>query len=132
MVHIWDLWFPEAGATGVSFARGRLDRTDLVWVHAAPPVLDVEVRTLGGERVAHGADLRRTADSPVALLRLDGTSVVRDDRWPVADDLGSPVILPGGEVGILRCRGCGLWARATQTVFGEGSAHRPLALVGEL
>lgn len=29
------------------------------------------------------------------------------------------------------CRGCGLWERATQAVFGEGSAHRPLALVGE-
>lgn len=26
---------------------------------------------------------------------------MRDDRWPQPDDLGSPVILPGGEVGIL-------------------------------
>jgi DNA polymerase len=29
------------------------------------------------------------------------------------------------------CRACGLWARATQTVFGEGPAHAPLMLVGE-
>ena len=29
------------------------------------------------------------------------------------------------------CRACPLWQRATQTVFGEGTAHAPLFLVGE-
>jgi uracil-DNA glycosylase family protein len=29
------------------------------------------------------------------------------------------------------CRGCGLWQRATQTVFGEGSPGASLMLVGE-
>ena len=29
------------------------------------------------------------------------------------------------------CRGCPLWADATQTVFGEGSRSAPLVLVGE-
>jgi uracil-DNA glycosylase len=29
------------------------------------------------------------------------------------------------------CRGCDLYARATQTVFGEGRVHAPLMLVGE-
>jgi uracil-DNA glycosylase len=29
------------------------------------------------------------------------------------------------------CRGCELWAPATQTVFGEGAAHARLMLVGE-
>lgn len=29
------------------------------------------------------------------------------------------------------CRACDLWARATQTVFGEGPTHAPLMLVGE-
>lgn len=29
------------------------------------------------------------------------------------------------------CRGCPLYARATQTVFGEGPPHAPLVLVGE-
>ncbi len=29
------------------------------------------------------------------------------------------------------CRNCPLWARATQTVFGEGAAHAPILLVGE-
>ncbi len=31
----------------------------------------------------------------------------------------------------LGCRACDLWARATQTVFGEGDQGRPLMLVGE-
>jgi uracil-DNA glycosylase len=30
-----------------------------------------------------------------------------------------------------KCRGCPLWQRATQTVFGDGRAHAPLFLVGE-
>lgn len=29
------------------------------------------------------------------------------------------------------CRGCDLWARATQTVFGEGANHASLMMVGE-
>lgn len=31
----------------------------------------------------------------------------------------------------LGCRACGLWARATQTVFGEGSPRARLLIVGE-
>jgi len=30
---LWDLWHPDAGATGVPFARGRLNPTDVLWVH---------------------------------------------------------------------------------------------------
>lgn len=30
------------------------------------------------------------------------------------------------------CQGCGLYAQATQTVFGEGDAHAALVLVGEV
>ncbi len=29
------------------------------------------------------------------------------------------------------CRGCALWERATQTVFGEGTVHAEIVLVGE-
>lgn len=29
------------------------------------------------------------------------------------------------------CRGCDLWQRGTQTVFGEGSAHARIVMVGE-
>jgi hypothetical protein len=34
------------------------------------------------------------------LAVADG-QVVREDRWPGADDIGALVILPGGEVGTL-------------------------------
>ena len=30
-----------------------------------------------------------------------------------------------------RCKGCDLWQRATQTVFGEGATHARIMLVGE-
>lgn len=43
---------------------------------------------------------------------------------------------PTGDLAALRaaasgCQGCDLYARATQTVFGAGSDHGPLMLVGE-
>ena len=38
---VWDLWYPQAAAQGLSFARGRLAATDVLLVHAAPPLLDV-------------------------------------------------------------------------------------------
>src|SRR2546429_9970868 len=51
---LWELWYPEAGATGVSIARGRLNPTDVLWIHAAPTTLEVAVRTAGGRVVAAG------------------------------------------------------------------------------
>ena len=57
---LWDLWYPEAGATGVPIARGRLNPTDVLWIHAAPPTLEVTVRTEGGRVVATGKSLIRS------------------------------------------------------------------------
>jgi hypothetical protein len=99
---IWDLWYPNAAAQGLSFARGRLDPTDVILVHAAPDALRVEVRDDDGRRLAFGDQLARTADRPMARLRRDGDRISREDLWPRQDDIGRPVILPGGEVGILR------------------------------
>lgn len=98
----WDLWFPDSGATGLSFARGRMDSTDVLWVHAAPPSLNVTVRD-GEERVlASGEQLQRQGERlPLTRLSRRGSTVEREDRWPVQTDLGSLVILPGGEVGRL-------------------------------
>jgi len=79
MIEIWDLWFPNAGATGLSFARCRVGAdaaADRVLVHAAPRRLEVTVRD------EHG-------------------TIELADHWPDQDDLGRLVILPGGEVGIL-------------------------------
>jgi hypothetical protein len=98
---IWDLWFPHAAATGMSFARGRLDATDVLLVHAAPEVLDVAVCNDDGRLLAQGRELLRTAERPMARLTVRGGQIERLDLWPEAEDIGRPVILPGGEVGIL-------------------------------
>ena len=98
---LWDLWFPQAGATGVSFARGRLDTTNVLLVHAPPPMLTVEVRSPTGRQLAIGQDLPQTADRPMARLTRHGARIVREDLWPTAKDIGRMVILPGGEVGQL-------------------------------
>lgn len=99
---IWDLWFPNVAAQGLSFARGRLDSTDVLLVHAAPETLRVEVRDDDGNRLAFADGLTRTADRPIARLTRSGTGITRLDLWPEPDDIGRPVILPGGEVGILK------------------------------
>jgi hypothetical protein len=99
---IWDLWFPNAAAQGLPFARGRLDHTDILLVHAAPDTLRVEVRADSGELLAAGQALERTADRPMTRLTRDGHRIRREDLWPEAQDIGRPVILAGGEVGILR------------------------------
>src|SRR5690349_16639554 len=39
--------------------------------------------------------------------------------------------IDGARAQAARCTGCDLYARATQTVFGEGRARSPLMLVGE-
>ncbi len=99
---IWDLWIPDAAAQGVLFARGRLKATQVLLVHAAPEKLSIEV--YDGSRVilAQGSNLMRTADTPIAQLKLQGKQVTREDIWPTASEIGLPVILAGGEVGILQ------------------------------
>jgi hypothetical protein len=101
-VQTWELWYPAAAATGLEFARGRLDATDVLWVHAAPDRLAVTVREGDDRVIARGEPLQRAGPYlPMTRLFLHGAEVRRDDRWPTADDLGSLVILPGGEVGTL-------------------------------
>src|SRR5919106_4033008 len=101
-VQTWELWYPAAAATGMEFARGRLDATEVLWVHAAPDRLAVTVREGDDRVIARGEALERQGRYlPMTRLSLNGTEVRREDRWPTADDLGSLVILPGGEVGTL-------------------------------
>ena len=98
----WELWFPEAGATGLEFARARIDPAHVLWVHAAPPNLAVTVRDGDDAVVARGEPLRRSGEQlPLTRLERHGDRVTREDRWPTDADLGSLVILPGGEVGTL-------------------------------
>jgi hypothetical protein len=98
---IWELWIPGVGARGASFARGRMAAATEVLVHAVPDALDVDVFDDNGTRLVSARNLPRTASTPMARLTVDGTSITRTDIWPEASDEGLPVILMGGEIGIL-------------------------------
>lgn len=39
--------------------------------------------------------------SPITLLVLDGDRCQRSEIWPTEEHVGLPVLLPGGEVGLL-------------------------------
>lgn len=99
---VWDLWYPDAAAQGLPFARGRMDETDVLLVHAAPESLDVAVRSGDGRLLAEGKGLPRTADRPMARLTVRGDQIEREDLWPEEADLERLVILPGGKVGVLQ------------------------------
>jgi len=98
----WEVWYPLAAATGLLISRGQVDRTDTIILHAAPDVVTVDVSDQRGMRLAHGADLARTQESPMCRLRRRGNSIEREDIWPTDADAGSTVLLPGGEAGILK------------------------------
>ncbi len=57
----------------------------------------------GDDRVvARGEALAAPAATcPMTRLALEGEAITREDRWPTEADLGTVVILPGGEAGIL-------------------------------
>ena len=101
-LHTWEIWYPGAAATGLPIARARIDPTDVVWAHSVPRKLAVTVRQ-GDDRVlARGEPLERAGDYlPMTRLTRDGDRITREDRWPTDADLGSIVILPGGEAGVL-------------------------------
>ena len=99
---VWDLWIPDVGATGISFARGRLDATNVIIVHAVPEKLNVEVCDDQGNVLARGENLPRTTNSPMARLRRQGNKITREDIWPTEADYGTLVIVAGGEVGTLQ------------------------------
>ena len=101
-VQTWELWYPDAGNTGLPFARARIDPTEVLWVHAAPPVVAATVRMGDSRVVARGERLERAGKRyPMTRLICGEGRLSREDRWPTDADLGTPVILPGGEVGVL-------------------------------
>lgn len=100
--HVWHLRSPDGGSLGLEFLRARIAPVDRVLVHAAPDRLDAEVLENGSRLLASGTQLTATEDTPMARLLLDGVRILREAVWPTQDDLGSVVLLPGGEAGVLR------------------------------
>ncbi len=99
--HIWEIRTPDGGANGLEFARGRMDAHDIVLAHALPTEIDVTVRDEDGNLVAYATHLHDDAMTPMARLQIEGSRVLRENYWPSGTDIGTPVILCGGEVGIL-------------------------------
>ena len=57
----------------------------------------------GNDKVVARADLERRGEySPMTLIELEGPRMRRREVWPTADMYGLPVLLAGGEVGILQ------------------------------
>ena len=101
-LHYWEVWYPKATATGMLVARCRIDPTERVILHAAPKFISVDVYDDDRVLIARGKNLERTLESPMCELRIEGLSVVRKDLWPTDADVGTTVLLPGGEAGILK------------------------------
>src|SRR2546429_8065267 len=100
--YVWELRNPDGGAMGLEFARGASSPTDVILVHATPSRLNVEVRTWEGELVAVGRNLTHDEVAPMSKLTISGGKVTRENLCPEDGAVGTPVLLPGGEVGILK------------------------------
>jgi hypothetical protein len=101
----WEIWFPQAGATGLPFARCRVAKEvagNRVLVHAAPPVMSVTVRDESGTVTAQGDNLGPREPGPMSFLNRRGEAITLENGWPSERDLGRLVLLPGGEAGILK------------------------------
>lgn len=100
---LWNLRSNDGGMTGLEFARClTASGFDRVLIHAAPAKLSVEVATTSGEVVARG-DAQREGDySPMTLVTLGPDGVSRSEVWPTSEYLGLPVLLSGGETGLLQ------------------------------
>jgi hypothetical protein len=98
----WNLRSRDGGMEGLEFARcitaGGCARA---FVHAAPSLARMEVIADDGQLVAKGDADREGPYSPMTLLVLEGGRILRSEVWPADEHLGLPVILAGGEVGIL-------------------------------
>ncbi len=101
-IHIWEIRNPDGGGSGLEVARARMEPHDDVLGHSLSERVDVEVYDGDGTLVAKAGDLSSEVSSPMSRLRVRGNTIERENVWPDESDLEKPVILPGGEVGILK------------------------------
>jgi hypothetical protein len=98
---IWEIRNPDGASMGLEFARARLDGYARLLVHAAPSRVDVDVRDGEGTQLASATGLEAEGATPMSRMTVRDGSIHRENVWPDESDVGLPVILPGGEVGIL-------------------------------
>ena len=98
----WELRSRDGGMNGLEFCRSTTaSGFSRVLVHAAPAQLGVTV-VADDDTVVLRGDADRDGDySPITLLELDSGGVRRTEVWPGPELYGLPVLLPGGEVGVL-------------------------------
>ena len=98
----WELRSRDGGMNGLEFARATTaSGFSRVLVHAAPAQLQLTI-VADDDTVVLRADAGRDgAYSPVTLLELNDGRVRRSEVWPGPELYGLPVLLPGGEVGVL-------------------------------
>ena len=98
----WTIRSADGGMNGLEFTRattaGGFSR---VLIHAAPSQMQVEIRGDDDQLVARGDMERQGEYSPMTLLILDGDALHREEIWPDESFYGTPVLLAGGEVGLL-------------------------------
>lgn len=99
----WNIRTNDGAMNGLEFAccttAGGFER---VLVHAAPADMKVEIVD-GDDTLLARADLRREGPySPMTLVEVAGKELRRSEVWPSQDLYGVPVLLAGGEVGLLR------------------------------
>ncbi len=102
MDYVWELRNPDGAMLGVEWARGRSEAREEIIAHSLPERVDVVVRDENDAVVAKGEALTGGEQTPMARLRVADGTVTRESVWPTDNDAGSLVILPGGEIGVLK------------------------------
>jgi hypothetical protein len=86
----------------LEFAQARIQAGHTsILVHAPPNAIDVDATVNGAQLIATGRDLRGEGSAPMSRLRIEGLRISRTDVWPTEADLGTIVVLHGGEAGEL-------------------------------
>jgi hypothetical protein len=115
----WDIRSRDGAMNGLEFARcTTASGFAKVLIHAAPARMSVEIRTDSGELVMRGDADRDGEYSPMTLLVRDGEVLRRAEIWPTEDHHGLPVLLSGGEVGILEA-----WQHANDRTWWRWSVE---------
>jgi len=99
----WNVRSNDGAMNGLEFARcttaGGLGR---VLIHAAPGRAAIEIIDADDRLIAR-ANLNRSGEyRPMTLVELEGSTLRRSEIWPTEQHYGLPVLLSGGEAGILQ------------------------------